>query len=153
MKTNVPVLVINNLNPVLVDTDKKIVIDTLYGTGKNTYDTCTFLYYDDFIKYRTERIQLHYWYAYDTLLSFAANHYLVHYNFCKFKWDQQGSLFIRWNDPESKTTAYRYIEIPASSRIHLHDYNNEIRNRDKNAILKAIAPFILSIRREEWGLK
>lgn len=51
----------SRLNPVLVDGDRKVVIDTLYGTGLNsTADTCQFLVYEDFLKYRVAKTAIHY---------------------------------------------------------------------------------------------
>jgi len=41
------------MDPVLVDEDKKVIVDTMYGTDKPTYDRCDFLSYDDFTKQRT----------------------------------------------------------------------------------------------------
>ena len=140
------------LKPILVDNNKRPVVDTIYGTGRETYDSAYFMMYDDFKKYRTERIKLHHWYAYDTLLNFAEGHYVVHYNYCKYKWDRGGPVFIRINDPVQKNS-YKYIEIPGNKRIHLHDLNTAIRIDKRDDILKDVEPMILVIKREDWGLK
>jgi len=48
LKTPISKATVYQLKPVLVDEDKQVVIDTMYGTDKATYDSCGFLYYDDF---------------------------------------------------------------------------------------------------------
>lgn len=152
LKTDVTAAEFKKMNPVLVDSDKKIVVDTVYGTGKDTYDTCWFLGYEDFIKYRTERARVHHWYGYDTLLHFARGFYLIHYNFCRFKWDGRSVLFIRFNDPSTSIARYSYIEVPASRRIHVHDYNREINERRTAEIVNAMQPHIMEVSRREWKL-
>ena len=139
------------LDPVLVDINNKPVIDTLYGSGAGTYDLCRFLYYDDFLKFRINRIQVHYWYGYDTVYHFAKEHYVVRFNYCRYSTDGPTDLFIRYNDPSS-SSGYKYIEIPASRRIHLHDYSREINKGQTAEILQSIQPFILNISRKEFGL-
>jgi len=84
---------------VLADGGQNVVVDTIYGTGLATYDTCRFLPYEDFLKYRIEKINLHYWYGYDTVYHFAKGHFIVRYNFCRFNRDGRSDLFIRFNDP------------------------------------------------------
>lgn len=147
IKTDATKSEIEKLQPVLVDANKQVVIDTLYGTGKDTYDTCTFMEYDDFVKYRTERTRLHHWYEYDTVLNFAKDHYVVHYNFCKHEGKQ---LFIRYMGPGHGH--YHYMEIPADKRIHLHDLNNMIREKNYTGILKQVEPNIINVSRAQWGL-
>ena len=44
------------LEPVLVDEEKKVIVDTMYGTDKPTYDRCDLLFYDDFTKQRTKKL-------------------------------------------------------------------------------------------------
>ena len=152
LKTDVTAAEFNKLNPVLVDGNKKIVIDTIYGTGKETQDTCWFLGYDDFMKYRTARTKVHYWYGYDTMFHFARGYYLIHYNYCRYKWDGRSNLFIRFNDPSAADTIHHYIEIPTDRRIHLHDYNREINGRRTAEIVSAVQPNIMEVHRREWKL-
>lgn len=149
LRTDASYAEMKKLNPVLVDGRKNIVVDTLYGTGLPTYDSCIFMLFSDFKKYRTERIKLHPWYEYDTLLNFAEGHYVVHYNYCRYKWDQNSSLFIRYNDPEVKNS-YKYMEIPPDKRIHLHDFNSAIRIEKKKNILADVEPMVILINRKEW---
>jgi hypothetical protein len=152
LKTDVTASEFKKLNPVLVDGNKKIVIDTIYGTGKETQDTCWFLGYDDFMKYRTERTRVHYWYGYDTMFHFARGYYLIHYNYCRYKWDGRRDLFIRFNDPSAADTIHHYIEIPTDRRIQLHDYNSEINGRHTAEIVSAVQPNILEVSRRDWKL-
>ena len=152
LKTDISSTEFNSLNPVLVDKEKRIVVDTVYGTGKDTYDTCRFLFYDDFIQYRTGRIHVHYWYAHDTAFHFAKGHYLVRYNYCKFKQDGQGELFIRYNDPSGLPGAYRYLPVPAERGIHLHDHRLQMTRREYNGILEKVQPQIIFAGRKNWGL-
>lgn len=138
------------LEPVLVDRDKKIVIDTVYGTGVDSFDSCYFLSYADFTSYRTKRIQLHYWYKYDTLYHFAAHFYLVRYNYCRFGKEGNTDLMIRFRDPDSGT--YRYIDIPVGRRIHLHNYNMEIRKGLGFDDIPSLEARVLRVDRKEWNL-
>ena len=46
------------LSPVLVDENKNLIVDSIYGTGKESYDTCKFLSYEDFLRYRTQRTSI-----------------------------------------------------------------------------------------------
>src|SRR4029078_2084383 len=119
------------LEPVLVDEEKKVIIDTMYGTDKPTYDRCDLLSYDDFTKQRTKKIAIHHWYEYDTFYHFAAGLYIVKYNFCEYK---DKKLYLRYSDPSSQSNPYRYIEIPGNIRIHLHDYNSQMRERKTEEI-------------------
>ena len=73
------------LEPVLVDEDKKVIVDTMYGTDKPTYDRCDFLTYDDFTRERTKKIAIHHWYENDTFYHFAAGRYIVKYNYCEYR--------------------------------------------------------------------
>src|SRR5262245_44608671 len=63
---------IYKLEPVLVDEEKNVIVDTIYGTDKPTYDRCDLLFYDDFTKQRTKKITIHHSYEYDTFYHFAA---------------------------------------------------------------------------------
>lgn len=42
------------MRPVLVDENKKKIVDTIYGTGADNIDNCDFLSYEDFTAYRTK---------------------------------------------------------------------------------------------------
>lgn len=150
LKTTLTVAEFNQLSPMLVDGDKNPVIDTVYGTGVDSYDTCRFLYYDDFVDYRTKRIKLHYWYNYDTLYRFAKDHYVVRYNYCKYKKAGNSDLFLRYKDTVTKE--YHYIEIPLSRRIHLHDLNREIRDKLTLAEIPSLKGLIMETGRKEWNL-
>ncbi len=147
LKTDATAAEIKKLQPALVDENKNTVIDTLYGTGSDqTFDTCYFLLYNDFVKYRAGRIQLHHWYAFDTLFHFAEGNYVVHYNYCKY--GKEGKLFIRYND-SSGTSGYRYKEVTAMNRIHLHDYNREIREHQTDQLRKTLSPFVIDFNRKD----
>lgn len=150
LKTSLTDAEFSQLNPVLVDDNKKPIIDTVYGTGVDSYDTCRFLYYDDFVEYRTKRIKLHYWYNYDTLYRFAKDHYVVRFNYCRHKKEESRDLFIRFNDPV--TREYRYIEIPPGRRIHLHDFNREIRQKLTLAEIPSLQGLIMEAGRKDWNL-
>lgn len=151
IKTDASKAEMEAMHPVLVDARHQVVVDTLYGTGKETFDTCRFLYFDDFVKYRKERSKLHSWYGYDTMLEFAEGYYVVHFNFCKYDRDAEGPLFIRYAGPGHNHD--HYLPVPVEKRIHLHEYNTEIRNKNYSAILKAVEPSIITISRKEWGLQ
>lgn len=152
LKTNITATEFSTLNPVLVDKGKQVVVDTIYGTGLDTYDTCRFLFYDDFQQYRTERIKTHYGYGHDTAFHFAKDHYLVRYNYCKFQKDGEGELFIRYNDPSGEPGAYRYLPVSAESGIHLHDHRLQMNRREYSGILEKVQPQILIAKRKDWGL-
>jgi len=42
--------IVYKLEPVLVNEEKRVIVDTMYGTDKPTYDRCDLLSYDDFTK-------------------------------------------------------------------------------------------------------
>ena len=147
LQTNTTGEKISHLNLVLVDEKYHPVTDTVFGTGLPTYDVCNFLSYRNFTEYRTRRIALHHWYQYDTMYHFAEGAYIVKYNFCKFKGKK---LYLRYLDQQMRSLTYHYIEIPDSSRIHLHDYNNEIRERRTEEMKKKIGPFILKVDAKAW---
>jgi len=150
LHSNVEKEQVYKLEPVLVDENKKIIVDSLYGTGKPTFDTCNFLYYDDFLAYRTKRIEWHYWYGYDTVYHFAAGNYVVKLNYCKYS-DQK--IYLRLREPYTSETRYRYIEIPNSSLLHLHEYNNMIRERETAAMKEAIKGAVIEMNCEKWMLR
>ena len=152
LKTEITATEFSSLYPVLVDKEKHIVVDTVYGTGKDSYDTCRVLFYDDFIKYRTGRIKTHYWYGYDTAYHFAKDLYLVRYNYCKFNRDGGDELFIRYNDPSGLPGTFRYIPVPAESGIHLHDHRLQMNRREYNGIIEKVQPQIIRAGRKDWGL-
>ena len=137
------------MKPVLVDEKKRVITDTIYGTGLDTYDRCDFLYYDDFIKYRKKKITLHHWYQHDTVYHFAKGKYIVKYNFCGYR---DKKLSLRYNDPYSKTTLYHYIEIPANKRIHIHDYSHQLVEGEIAYIIKATKKFVLVMDCVKWSL-
>ncbi|HMU45055.1 MAG TPA: hypothetical protein PKC72_01745 [Chitinophagaceae bacterium] len=150
LQINTPQEHIEKMNLVLVDEDKKEIIDTVYGTGKSTYDECRFLYYDDFLEYRTKRIETHYWYKYDTVYHFATGKYLVKFNFCKYN---NKKIYLRYMDRYSRVLKYHYIEIPDSNRVHLHNYNNDIRDDNTKELVKALKPFVVQISCEMLGIR
>jgi hypothetical protein len=150
VKSPVSKTTVYKLQPVLVDEEKKVVVDTMYGTDKPTYDRCDLLSYDDFTKQRTEKISVHHWYEYDTFYHFAAGAYIVKFNFCKY---QDKKLYLRYSEPYSSSGSYHYIEIPQDIRIHLHDYNNQLRERKTEDIQDALKTSILTISCAEWSLK
>lgn len=141
------------LKPVLVDAKKQIIIDTLYGTGLNsTVDSCSFLFYDDFLNYRKAKTAVHYWYRYDTVYHFAAGYYLSKFNYCKYI-SNNSSLYIRFNNINSESAGYIYIKVAAEKRIHLHNYYRLLNDRNTGEIMTTIAPMIIFISREELGLQ
>lgn len=152
LKTNISPAEFRSLSPVLVDKYKRIVMDTIYGTGLDTYDTCRFLFFDDFQLYRTERIKTHYWYGHDTSYHFARGLYLVRYNYCKFGLRGNGEVFIRYNDPSGLPDSYRYLPVPDSSGIHLHDLYLQLNRREYDEILVKVQPRIFYLGRKDWGL-
>ena len=141
---------VKELHPVLVDENKKDIIDTIYGTGKDTYDPCEFLYFDEFQQYRTGKIQLHHWYEYDTMYAFAAGAYLVKYSYCKYRGKK---LYIRYTDPYTRSLTYHYIEVPEDNRLHLHDYSRELTNREAAKIRELTASKLLLLNCDRWGLR
>lgn len=150
MKTGIAKEQLYKLHPILADENKNIIVDTIYGTGLATYDTCNFLYYDDFTTYRTSKISLHNWYGYDTVYHFASGFYMVKVNYCKYKNEK---LFLRFTDPKTSDPEYHYLEIKSSALFHLHDYNREINQRQTTEIKKAIQPFVFIVNENEWDLQ
>jgi hypothetical protein len=133
----------------LVDEEKKVIVDTMYGADKPTYDRCDLLFYDDFTKQRTKKIAIRHWYEYDTFYHFAAGHYIVKYNYCEYEGKK---LYLRYSDPSSKSV-YHYIEIPADIRVHLHDYNSQLRERKTEEIQNDLKASVFVMSCEEWNLK
>jgi hypothetical protein len=150
VKTDVNVAEMRRLDPVLTDAGHNIVIDTLYGTNKKTWDTCRFLYFDDFMAYRTKRIQVHGFYAYDTMLHFAKGYYVVHYNYCKFQKAGNTALYVRIKNSSGD---YDYIPIADDKRIHLHNFNMEIIEHKTEKLVSMSQPYVITIRKEDLGLK
>jgi hypothetical protein len=138
------------MEPVLVDEDQKVIVDTMYGTDKPTYDRCDFLSYDDFTKQRTKKIAIHHWYGYDTFYHFAEGRYIVKYNFCEY---QDKKLYLRYSEPFATSKIYHYVEIPATNRIHLHDYNSQLRERKTEEIKNDLKESVLVLNCQEWNLK
>jgi hypothetical protein len=148
LQTTIPKATVYRLHPVLVDENKQIIIDTMYGTNKPAYDSCWFLFEADFTKYRERKIAIHQWYQYDTFYHFAAGFYIVQYNFCKYQGEK---LYLRYTDPYS--TSYHYVEVPQEMRIHLHDYNNQMRENKTDEIKKDVRNSILTLDCAKWSLK
>jgi len=151
LKTNVSAAEFKKQKPVLVDADKNVIADTVYGTGLETYDTCRFMFYKDFKSYRTERTKIHYWYRYDTLYRFAEEYAVVRFNFCRFKMPE-GRLYIRVENTMDTARPYSYVEVPPGKRIHLHDYSRMINEKAHQSIRDSIQPFVLDLSRRQWGL-
>jgi hypothetical protein len=133
---------IEHLNLVLVDENYKEVVDTVYGTGKETYDYCIFLELDPFTEYRKGKIAVLHWYAYDTTYAFANGNYIVKYNYCKYR---NKKLYIRYLDQYNRALVFHYIEIPDGKRIHLHDYNKELIGRENEEIRKDVKPKVMTL--------
>jgi len=149
LQPDMPIKAIDKFHLVLADENKRPITDTIYGTGKDTYDRCVFLSYDSFTKARSEKITIHHWYSYDTVYKFAKGNYIVKYNYCKY---QGKKLYMRYLDQYNRALVFHYIEIPESNRIHLHDYNDELRNGQgekmkeatkKNVIVLTCGDFLL----------
>jgi hypothetical protein len=149
LKTEVAKEEIYKLQPMLVDENKKLIVDTLSGTNKPTYDTCSFLYYDDFLANRTERAKLHQWYKYDTVLHFAAGYFVARINYCDYR---NRKLYLRFEEPHSRDVKYKYVEIPASSVIHLHEYSREIQEKKMKKIRDAVKKMAMKMTCKKWKL-
>ena len=87
---------------------------------------------------------------YDTVYHFAAGYYIVKTNYCEYSTRR---TYLRFKEPYSNELKYRYIEIPSSAFIHLHDYNNEIREKKTAILQKAVAPSIIEVPCEKWMLR
>ena len=150
LNTNISKEKLYKLHPVLVDENKKEVIDTVYGTGLDTHDNCEFLSYEDFTAYRTKKIAIHHWYGYDTFYHFTQGGYIVKYSFCKYRGKK---LYLRFEDPYTRGVTFRYIEIPENRRMHLHEYNDELTGRKTKELKEKTKPFVLNITCTQWGLR
>lgn len=150
LQTDIPKSKVYRMKPVLIDENNRVITDTVYGTGLPTYDRCNFLEGKDFTAYRKKRIAIHRFYQYDTLYHFAEGKYVVKYNFCMYS---GRNLYLRFNDPNSKKLKYIYIDIPASNRIHLHEYNNELREQKTEILKQKLKPFELVMPCAKWELK
>ncbi len=151
IKTDASEAEMKSMHPTLVDGRKQIIVDTLYGTGKNTFDTCRFLEYDEFVGLREEKSKIHSFYRHDTMLKFAKGFYVVHFNFCKYDKDKEGPLFISYAGAGHGHD--HYIPVPVEKRIHLHNHSNDIYKKNYDAILKNVDSQILTINRKDWGLQ
>lgn len=152
IKTDAGKSEMKKLDPVLVDINKQLILDT--SKGSDIYDLCRVLYYDDFLKIRIDGMGENdpNSYRYDTAYHFAKNHYVVKFNYCTYsREDEPTELFVRYNDAAA-ATGYSYIPVPSSRRIDLHQYNRAINTGATAVILKAVQPFILTISRKEFGL-
>lgn len=150
LRTNISKEQMEKLEPLLVYENKNEIVDTIYGTGKETYDRGRLMYYDDFVKYRTERIKLHDWYRFDTVYHFAAGNYLVRYNYCG---SDGAKLYVRFYNPNSRGLKYEYIEVPTESRIHLHEYSSKISSRQTEELKAAIQPKTVFVDCKKWLLR
>jgi len=150
IKTSISKTTVHHLNPVLVDEQKEMIIDTMYGTSKATYDSCIFLRSDDFTTYRTTKINIHQWYQYDTFYHFAAGWYIVKYNFCKYSGQR---VYLRFSDPYSDSVLYHCVEVPDSMRVHLHNYSNQLFDRRTNEIRNRVKTSVIIMDFSNWGLK
>jgi len=150
IETPVPKEQINSLSPLLVDEYRKTMTDTVYGTGLDTYDACEFLFSDDFTECRKKKTELHQFYNYDTAYYFTQNKFVVKYNYCNYK---DKKLFIRFMDPYRRDLHYHYIEVPENKRIHLHDYNEQIKNRSYHGMDTLIQPYVMKLSCIDWLLR
>ncbi len=141
VETNVTREKIAELRPILVaENDKSIC--------KDTYDECELLYYDDFTEKRKSKVTEHPFYRYDTAYIFAQGKYIVKYNYCDFR----GTLYLRYVNPYRRDLHYEMIEVPENKRIHLHDYNNLIRERNCAGMDTLLQPYILQLNCIDLGL-
>ena len=135
---------------VLVDSDKKEITDTIFGTGKGTWDDCRFVSYEDFTAMRKKKIRIHSWYAYDTVYAFSAGNFIVKFNYCKY---QDKKLYIRFVDRYTRGLTFHYIEVPLNRRLHLHNYNNELQQRKTQRLKELTQPLVMKISCEDLGLR
>ncbi len=152
LNTDIPRATLEKLKPVLVDDQYQVIRDTVWGTGKEdkTNDRCDFLYYDDFLANRVEKTKLHHFYNYDTMYYFAKGSYMVKYNHCKYR---QKKIYLRYNDPDKGETQFHYLEIPDRARIHLHDYNRFLWDKQGVEMKKELATAFLFLQWKELGFK
>jgi len=138
----------------LVDTIENeredIVVDTIFGTGKKTYDECIFLSYEDFTKRRSKKTAIHNCYGHDTMYHFTKGSYIVKFNYCKY---QGKKLYIRYYDRYTRGLRFHYIEVPENKRIHLHNYAFELQERRTAELKKKTQPFVMKISCNDLGLR
>jgi hypothetical protein len=108
------------------------------------------LSYDDFRAYYTGRIQVYDGYDRDTVYYFAEGLFMVKYNYCNY---EERKLYLRFVDPHAGALTYHYIEMPDSLRIHLHDYNSELRAGKKEEISQKVQPFLVRLSCDAFFLK
>jgi len=72
----------------------------------------------------------------------------VKYNFCKY---QGKKLFVRYT--EAYSNSYRFLEVPQEIRIHLHEYDSQMREDKTDEIKNDLKNSILALNCEEWNLK
>jgi len=138
----------SKLDLVLVDKDFHVIADTIFGSGTDNHPVSRFYYYDDFLADRIKRTGNQRWYRYDTVYHFAAGTYLARYNFCRY---DNEKLFLRYTDPVSREDIFRYIPVPDSNRVHLHDYHALLNALDTAQMKKETAPFVWHIPCRGWG--
>ena len=143
------------LQPVLVDSNKNVLISEYSVTGKMIPDTNFLFSYEDFMADRTIKIATFSWYVYDTIYHFAKGHFLARFNHCRFS-RQQAKLFIRFNDVSGASAvsgAYHFIPVPLDKRIHLHDHQALFWDKNISAMQEAVKPFVMNIERKEWFIR
>lgn len=150
LQTGIPKERLYQLQPVLVDENKKEIINKMYRTEAGTRDAFSFLTYEDFTTSRIKNIKLNNWYRYDTAYHFAKGKYLVRYNHCDYYGKK---LYLRFTDPYTLGLTYRFIEIPESKRIHLHSYSGMLNKNKINELKDITEPFVLKVSCEEWKLR
>jgi len=150
IRTDLPKDKVYKIKPVLVDANKNVISDTVYGTGLDTYDRCDFLTYEDFTAYRTKRIKVHHFYQYDTFYHFAKGALMVKYNYCEY---QGKDIYLRYNDSYSDKPQYHYVLIGDGNRIHLHDFNNELNARNSEAIKNKLRGVWVDMSCSDWALR
>lgn len=134
----------------LMDENKKEVIDTIFGTRKETYDDCAFLTFEDFTALRKRKIAIHHWYQYDTLYQFAEGNFIVKFNYCKYSGKK---LFLHYYDCYTHGIRSHYIEIPANKRIYLHNYNAELRERKIEQLKRLTQTYVLKLSCDDFQLR
>jgi hypothetical protein len=139
--TNVPREKIAALRPFLVDEKGK-------GIARDTYDECELMYYDDFTEKRKSKVLEHPYYRYDTAYTFAQGKFIVKYNYCEHK----GKLYLSFINPYRRDLHYEMIEVAENKRIHLHDYNEQLRERGFPGMDALLQPFILRLDCSAWHL-
>lgn len=150
IETDVPKDRVYRMQPILVDENKNVIADTIYGTESPAYDTCKLMFQDDFTALRTEKIKHHRWYQYDTAYHFASGLLITRINFCK---NHTKTIYLRWVFPDDKKAMYYYKELPLESLIHLHSYNNELRKRENEKMRKDVDYAIVRMNCRDWKIR